>query len=173
NVYPDTLSWQNDFPYSYCQQMTADYFWNPIYSNYPVVGVTYNQAKAFLNWKTLEEQKKLDAKGIKIKVEYDLSNEIEWEIAATSENQNGQLISYGKNFQQLADYSWETDLILSREEMQSESLIRNPLDSIRRKSFDQNFSSDAYIFTAPANLQTLKKKTPFELNGKKYFHDNS
>lgn len=52
NVYPDTLSWVHDFTYSYNEPMTENYFWHPAYDDYPVVGVTWSQAKAFNVWRT-------------------------------------------------------------------------------------------------------------------------
>ena len=47
NVYPDTLCWVHDFTYSFNDPMTNMYFWHPAYDNYPVVGITWQQAKAF------------------------------------------------------------------------------------------------------------------------------
>ena len=52
NVYPDTLCWVRDFTYSFHDPMTQNYFWNTAYDNYPVVGVTWTQAKAFSVWRT-------------------------------------------------------------------------------------------------------------------------
>ena len=52
NVYPDTLVWTHDFTYSFNDPHTEMYFWHPAYDNYPVVGVTWNQAKAFCVWRT-------------------------------------------------------------------------------------------------------------------------
>ena len=46
-VYPDTTVWIRDFAYSYNEPMHNDYFWHDAYSDYPVVGVTWKQAKAF------------------------------------------------------------------------------------------------------------------------------
>lgn len=51
-VYPDTLVWIRDFSYSYNEPMTRNYFWHPAYDDYPVVGVTWKQAKAFCYWRT-------------------------------------------------------------------------------------------------------------------------
>ncbi len=48
NVYPDTLCWIHDFPYSYNEPLTKSYFWHPTYDNYPVVGVNWSQARAFV-----------------------------------------------------------------------------------------------------------------------------
>jgi len=51
-VYPDTTVWIKDFNYSYNEPMHNDYFSHTAYDNYPVVGVTWGQAKAFANWRT-------------------------------------------------------------------------------------------------------------------------
>ena len=52
-VYPDTTVWIRDFNYSYNEPMHNDYFWHEAYGEYPVVGVTWIQAKAFFEWRTL------------------------------------------------------------------------------------------------------------------------
>ncbi len=35
--------------------MHNDYFWHKAYGDYPVVGVTWKQAKAFCAWRTLNK----------------------------------------------------------------------------------------------------------------------
>ena len=52
NIYPDTLCWVHDFTYSFNEDLTKNYFWHPIYDNYPVVGVNWKQAKAFCHWRS-------------------------------------------------------------------------------------------------------------------------
>ena len=47
-IYPDTTAWIKDFSYSYNEPMHNDYFWHDAYSDYPVVGVSWEQAKAFV-----------------------------------------------------------------------------------------------------------------------------
>jgi formylglycine-generating enzyme required for sulfatase activity len=112
NIYPDTLCWIHDFSFVVCEAMTNMYAWHPAYDDYPVVGISYEQTQAYLHWKTKTEQQKLNAKGIKTRIRYDLPTETEWEIAATSVLKDGKIISYGDNYFPLADHSWKTDLLL-------------------------------------------------------------
>jgi formylglycine-generating enzyme required for sulfatase activity len=170
NVYPDTLCWTNDFNFPGCKKMSEVYFWHPAFADYPVVGITYNQAKAFLNWKTIEEQKKLDAKKIKLKVEYDLPNEIEWEIAATTELSEGKLNSYGNNFPALADNSWVTNLMLDSTGVKKSNGVP---DFSPLRLFDPLHSADGYSFTAAVDLQKTKTTSEYELDGEKIMHTNS
>ena len=52
NVYPDTTVWVNDFENAYNEPYVRMYFSHGGYSEYPVVGVSWEQANAFCNWRT-------------------------------------------------------------------------------------------------------------------------
>ena len=52
NIYPDTTCWVNDFPNSNNEEYLNLYFSHPNYSEYPVVGVSWEQANAFCAWRT-------------------------------------------------------------------------------------------------------------------------
>jgi formylglycine-generating enzyme len=81
-VYPDTLVWIRDFSYSYNEPMTQRYFSHPAFGNYPVVGVNWNQATAFCEWRTLIQNSALDRLHKATESNYRLPSEAEWEYAA-------------------------------------------------------------------------------------------
>jgi len=82
NVYPDTLCWVRDFSYSFNEPMSQNYFWNNAYDNYPVVGVTWSQAKAFSVWRTQIYHTWLHDQGEVYVNDFRLPTESEWEGAA-------------------------------------------------------------------------------------------
>lgn len=90
NIYPDTLCWVRDFTYSSKSSMTQNYFWNTAYDNYPVVGVTWSQAKAFSVWRTQIFHSWLQANGDLFVNDFRLPTESEWERGARGDLDNMQ-----------------------------------------------------------------------------------
>ena len=81
-VYPDTLVWIRDFSYSYNEPMTKRYFSHPAFGNYPVVGVNWNQATVFCEWRTNYLNAYLDKSKMANESPFRLPTEAEWEYAA-------------------------------------------------------------------------------------------
>lgn len=115
SVYPDTSAWIRDFDESFFLPYERTYFWHPAYDHYPVVGVSYWQALAYLDWKTKMYQKELDKQGIRLRVVCDLPTEAEWDMVATAECVRGKPELYPSHYHELSDQSWITSLQLIRD----------------------------------------------------------
>lgn len=101
NVYPDTTAWVNDFENSYNEPYVRMYFAHGGYSEYPVVGVSWEQANAFCNWRTDYLRRSLGKEGVYVEP-YRLPTEAEWEYAARA--------GIDENI-----YPWDGDLALSED----------------------------------------------------------
>ena len=92
-VYPDTAVWERDFSNSFNESMLHGYFSMPAYSDYPVVGVTWEQAHAFCNWRT----QYLLSNTSEIANAYRLPTEAEWEAAARG-GKRAAMYPWGNNY---------------------------------------------------------------------------
>ena len=97
NIYPDTICWVRDFPYADNQVLSVNYFSHPAYDEYPVVGVSWEQALAYCDWKSEQVNVLLRKMGYS-EITITLPSEIHWECAATSEESDKYRTEVGKNY---------------------------------------------------------------------------
>ena len=94
NVYPDTTCWVNDFPNAENEKYARYYFSSREYNDYPVVGVTWEQANAYCAWRTEKMKQRNDINHIE--EPFRLPTEAEWEYAARGNNRNEYPWSFDK-----------------------------------------------------------------------------
>ena len=110
NIYPDTTCWVNDFKNSDNEIYLRNYFSNPTYNEYPVVGVSWEQANAFCAWRTEYLLKGLGPQARYIQ-RYRLPTEAEWEYAARGGNRSrGYVFSGSDNLNNVAWYKGNSDM---------------------------------------------------------------
>ena len=86
NIYPDETSWVNDFKNAYNDPYLKLYFTHPGYDDYPVVGVSWEQATAFCVWRTDYYKRNANIPEGQVIEPFRLPTEGEWEYAARAGN---------------------------------------------------------------------------------------
>lgn len=81
-IMPDNNVWQEDFPNSQSDFLVNNYFQIKGFDNYPVVGVTWKQARAYASWRNIitgTSDRNLKDLGLS----FNLPTEAQWEYAAS------------------------------------------------------------------------------------------
>ena len=84
NVYPDEKIWAKDLTNAQVDIMVENYFSTPPYDDYPVVGVTWKQARAYAYWRSNTTSSFPDVADYMkyYKLVYSLPTEAQWVYAA-------------------------------------------------------------------------------------------
>lgn len=140
NIYPDTTCWVNDFPNANNETYMRLYFSNPAYNDYPVVGVTWEQANAFCAWRTDYLLKGLGPSARYVQ-RYRLPTEAEWEYAARGKDQN--------------EFPWDNEDVASG----------NGCFYANFKPDNGNYTKDGNLITSRTGLYTANSNGLFDMAG--------
>ncbi|MBK8806245.1 MAG: SUMF1/EgtB/PvdO family nonheme iron enzyme [Bacteroidales bacterium] len=82
-IYPDTLAWIKDYPYTYNEPFALMYMRPDSYKDYPVVGVSWYQAQAYIFWLNCRMKELLKNHSFPEDLcQFKLPSESQWEYAA-------------------------------------------------------------------------------------------
>lgn len=124
NVWPDETVWEKDFPNSQNDVMVTNYFTNPLFDDYPVVGITWKQARAFASWRS-KISNKYTNKFINpniITLPMDLPTEAQWAYVAAEANNSP---------------------------IKKTKVSSNKTSLLNYKQGEGNYAEDGYTYTSP------------------------
>ena len=107
--YPDTTAWVKDFAHHMGDPIQDYYYWHPGYDDYPVVGINWDAATYFANWRTAYLNDYRKSVGDFPMPNFRLPSEAEWEYAA-------------RGGRDLAKYPWGNPYIRKREGLYARKL---------------------------------------------------
>ena len=81
-IYPSTLDYQSDYAYAHNATDAIFNYEHVAHDDYPVIGITWEQANAFCHWRTHIMNQELKSRGEPILPDFRLPTETEWEYAA-------------------------------------------------------------------------------------------
>lgn len=140
--YPDTAVWKNDFTYHNGDPMLEYYFSHPAFDTYPVVGVSWQGAQHFSQWRSALYNDFRTKEGQFLSPRFRLPSEAEWEWAARG----------GKAG---AKYPWGNPYVANGKGCYLANF----------KPQRGNFDADGYPYTAPANAYSVNEYGLYNMAG--------
>ena len=163
DLYPDSTVWIRDFSYAYNEPLAENYFWHPAFKEYPVVGVSYEAAQLYCQWKSkivTQEMNKKNNSAFTYQYTYRLPTLEEWHDLALNHSHfmlrinpvqeyNGiQLMKEQKKVN--SNNSLRENTVQQEELTPQGEKILNTLRSIRWTEGDYK-GLDGYFYTAPSD----------------------
>lgn len=142
NIYPDTTVWVNDFANAFNEPYSRLYFSHPGYDDYPVVGISWEQANSFCIWRTEYLKKSYGMKGATHIEPFRLPTEAEWEYAARAGESANR-------------FPWEGELPRTEKGCFNGNF----------KPAEGNYSQDGYLITSPVGAYMSNNFGLFDMAG--------
>ena len=147
---PNLNVWVTEFPYAYNDPVVRNYLTNSEFSQYPIVGVTWEQAIRYCRWKT----KKVNALLSKTAYEVDirLPSENEWEMAALAIKSAESIDN--ERFKDIKLYPWGYDFFQKVRKGQLRFMCNGGGLSTAYDYRIFILTEDNYMYTAPVKTFT-------------------
>lgn len=148
-IFPDLRCWTSEFVFASNEPLVKHYFFHPSFDNYPVVGVSWQQAKAYCAWLTATNNANRAAKHLPEAPAYRLPTEAEWEFAARELNVNDN------EFSQNAHFPWVGASMVDEKGQYRANIKTGP----------SNYIGDNYEYTAPCKSFAPNSKGLYQMAG--------
>ena len=151
SVIPETDVWANDFPNSQVDIMSENYYQTRSFDHYPVVGVTWVQARAFAHWRG-KAHGHLIARNNSLKtyqLSYNLPSEAQWQYAAAGVADPNDTAAVNKN----------SVLTYKDKKSKKEKLLVN------FKQGEGDYTQDGSTFTLPVKTYAPNTFGLYNMNG--------
>ncbi|MFY0607934.1 MAG: SUMF1/EgtB/PvdO family nonheme iron enzyme [Cyclobacteriaceae bacterium] len=142
DLMPDTSVWSSDFTHHMGDPLVVYYWSHPAFDDYPVVGVDWNAAQYFCQWRTQYLNEFRQSVGMPVMPNFRLPSEAEWEYAA-------------RGGRDMAKYPWGNPYVRN----QKGCLLAN------FKPGRGNYFDDGFAYTSPVSTYFSNDYGLFDMSG--------